>query len=110
MVREPIIHACAETHCESSSCTLKQIRILVRVRPVTEYRTLRLRCACGKPHYSEFVPGVDEVVQYGPNIRALAVHLTQGDPVPLARSSELLRSLYGLDISPATICAWVVPG
>jgi len=74
---------------------------------VTEYRTLRLRCACGKLHYSEFVPGFDEVVQYGPNIRALAVHLTQGDLVPLARTSELLRSLYGLDISPATICAWI---
>ncbi len=74
---------------------------------VTEYRRLRLRCACGKLHYSEFVPGFDEVVQYGPNIRALAVHLTQGDLVPLARTSELLRSLYGLDISPATICAWI---
>lgn len=74
---------------------------------VTEYRTLRLRCACGKLHYSEFVPGFDEVVQYGPNIRALAVHLTQGDLVPLARTSELLRSLYGLDISPVTICAWI---
>ena len=68
---------------------------------------MRLRCTCGKLHYSEFVPGVDEVVQYGPNIRALAVHLTQGDLVPLARSSELLRSLYGLEISPATICAWI---
>ena len=74
---------------------------------VTEYRTLRLRCACGKLHYSEFVPGVDEVVQYGPNIQALAVHLTQGQLLPLARCCELLRSLYGLDISPATICAWI---
>jgi len=74
---------------------------------VTEYRTLRLLCACGKMHYSEFVPSVDEAVQYGPNIRALAVHLTQGDLVPLARTSELLRSLYGLNISPATLCAWI---
>src|ERR1035437_7246185 len=74
---------------------------------VTEYRTLRLRCACGKLHYSEFVPGVDEAVQYGPNVQALAVHLTQGDLLPQARTSELLRSLYGLNISSATICAWI---
>ena len=83
------------------------IDIPVMKYEVTEYRTLRLRCACGKLHSSEFVPGVDEVVQYGPNIRALAVHLTQGQLLPLARCCELLRDLYGLDISPATICAWI---
>jgi transposase len=74
---------------------------------VTEHRTLHQRCACGKLHCSEFLPGVDEAVQYGPNIRALAVHLTQGELVPLARTCELLHSLYGLNISPATICAWI---
>jgi transposase len=83
------------------------IDIPVMKYEVTEYRTLRLRCACGKLHSSEFVLGVDEVVQYGPNIRALAVHLTQGQLLPLARCCELLRDLYGLDISPATICAWI---
>jgi transposase len=83
------------------------IDIPVMKYEVTEYRTLRLLCACGKMHYSEFVPSVDEVVQYGPNIQALTVHLTQGQLLPLARCCELLRDLYGLDISPATICAWI---
>ena len=83
------------------------IDIPVMKYEVTEYRTLRLRCACGKLHSSEFVLGVDEAVQYGPNIQALAVHLTQGQLLPLARRSELLRDLYAIDISPATICAWI---
>jgi len=74
---------------------------------VTEYQTLSLRCACGKLHFSEFPQWVGEVVGYGPNIQALAVHLTQGQLVPVARTSELLRDLYGLNISPATICAWI---
>ncbi len=62
---------------------------------VTEHRTLSLRCACGKLHCSEFVPGVDEAVQYGPNIRALAVHLTQGDLVPLARTCNFCTACTG---------------
>jgi Transposase IS66 family len=46
-------------------------------------------------------------VQSGPNIQALAVYLTQGQLVPLARTGELLRDLYRLNISPATIGAWI---
>jgi transposase len=74
---------------------------------VTEFQTLSLRCACGKMHFSEFPQWVGEAVGHGPNIQALAVHLTQGQLVPVARTSELLHELYGLNISPATICAWI---
>ena len=45
---------------------------------VTEHRTRQLRCACGQLHQSQFPENVTEVVQYGPNVRALAVHLTEG--------------------------------
>lgn len=74
---------------------------------VVEYQTLRLRCACGRLHESEFSPEVCEVAQYGPNVRALAVHLTQGQLLPFARAGELIKDLYGLDISPATLVQWV---
>jgi transposase len=74
---------------------------------VVEYQTLRLRCPCGKLHESEFAPQVCEVAQYGPNVRALAVHLTQGQLLPFARAGELIKDLYGLDISPATLVQWV---
>lgn len=73
---------------------------------VVEYQTLRLRCACGCLHESEFSPEVCEVTQYGPNIRALAVHLTQGQLLPFARAGELIKDLYQLDISPATLVQW----
>jgi transposase len=74
---------------------------------VTEYQTLSLRCGCGKMDFSEFPQWVGEVVGYGPNIQALSVHLTQGQLLPVVRTGELLRDRYGLNISPATICAWI---
>ncbi|WP_265664919.1 IS66 family transposase [Verminephrobacter aporrectodeae] len=73
---------------------------------VTEYRTLSLVCQCGKLHESRFPEKVTEHVQYGPNIRAVAVHLTQGQLLPYARTSELMADLYQLDISPGTLHGW----
>ena len=48
-----------------------------------------------------------ETVQYGPNVRAFGVHLTQGQMLPYARAAELIFDVYGLAISPATLLAWV---
>jgi transposase len=77
---------------------------------VVEYQTLSLLCQCGKLHVSEFSADVCEVAQYGPNIRALAVHLTQGQLLPFARTSELIKDLYQLEVSPATLLQWVHEG
>jgi transposase len=40
-------------------------------------------------------------------VRALGVHLTQGQMLPYARAAELISDLYGLPVSPATLLAWV---
>jgi transposase len=73
---------------------------------VTEHRTWQTRCACGRVHHSTFPEEVTEVVQYGPNVRALAVHLTHGQLLPLARSAQLITELYGLSVSSGTVHAW----
>jgi transposase len=73
---------------------------------VTEHRTWQVRCTCGQVHQSEFPEGITEAVQYGPNVRALAVHLTHGQLLPLARSAQLIEQLYGLSLSQGTLCAW----
>src|SRR5579862_2312557 len=72
---------------------------------VTEHRTQQVRCACGLVHQSAFPEGVTEVVQYGPNVRALAVHLTHGQLLPLGRSAQLISQLFGLNLSPAIVLA-----
>ena len=40
-------------------------------------------------------------------MRALAVHLTEGQLLPLGRSAQLISQLYGLTVSPATVRAWI---
>jgi transposase len=74
---------------------------------VIEHRTYTVACACGQRHDSVFPAGVGETVQYGPNVRALGVHLTQGQMLPYARAAELIADLYGLQVAPATLLAWV---
>jgi transposase len=74
---------------------------------VVEHRTLSVRCQCGQLHTSAFPASVTDPVQYGPNVKALAVHLTQGQMLPYARAAELIRDVYGLAISPGTLVAWV---
>ena len=112
-----IRHALPE-RCDACQATLPSSQAQVHRRgqvfdipavrfEVVEYQTLRLRCPCGKLHESEFSPEVCEVAQYGPNVRALAVHLTQGQLLPFARAGELIKDLYQLDISLATLVQWV---
>ncbi|MEC5164277.1 IS66 family transposase, partial [Janthinobacterium sp. CG_S6] len=74
---------------------------------VVEHCTLEVACSCGQVHVSAFPAAVSEVVQYGPNVKALGVHLTQGQMLPFARTAELLHDIYGLSISPGTLVAWV---
>ncbi|MFC3375143.1 IS66 family transposase [Rugamonas sp. CCM 8940] len=74
---------------------------------VVEHRTYTVACACGQRHDSAFPAEVSETVQYGPRVRALGVHLTQGQMLPYARAAELIAELYGLPVSPATLLAWV---
>ena len=74
---------------------------------VLEHRTWQLRCACGQLHQSQFPEDVTELVQYGPNVRALAVHLSAGQMLPLGRSAQLITQLFGLTVSPATVLAWI---
>ncbi|MDQ2822614.1 MAG: IS66 family transposase [Pseudomonadota bacterium] len=83
------------------------IDVPVSAFDVVEHRTLAVTCGCGETHVSSFPSGVTELVQYGRNVRALAVHLTQGQMLPYARAAELIADVYGLTVSPATLLAWV---
>ena len=62
---------------------------------VIEHQVLAVTCHCGQLNTSTFPAGVDEAVQYGANVRALAVHLTQGQMLPYARAAELIADVYG---------------
>ena len=74
---------------------------------VTEHRTPQVHCTCGQLHQSQFPENVTEVVQYGPNVRALAAHLTEGQLLPLGRTAQLITQLFALTVAPATVLAWI---
>ena len=74
---------------------------------VAEHRTWQFRCRCGVVHQSAFPEGVSEAVLYGPNVRTLAVHLTHGQLLPLARSAQLISQLFVLELSQASVLAWI---
>lgn len=74
---------------------------------VTEHRTWQARCRCGREHQSVFPDEVAQWVQYGPNVKALAVHLSQGQLLPLMRTAQLIEQLFGLSVSAATVQAWI---
>lgn len=61
---------------------------------VIEHHTLSLVCQCGQQHASVFPVGVNEAVQCGPNLRALGVHLTQGQLLPFERSQQTTLVTY----------------
>ena len=112
-VNHPLPQQCMRCH---SALPLEQAEVASRrqiidvpatVFDVIEHRTLAVTCRCGQVHVSKFPDEVTELVQYGPNVRALGVHLTQGQMLPYARAAELIHDVYGLAISPATLLAWV---
>jgi transposase len=74
---------------------------------IIEHQTLEQVCRCGKVHVSAFPSAVTESVQYGPNVKALGVHLTHGQLLPYARAAQLIGDLYGIAPSPGTLLAWV---
>lgn len=74
---------------------------------VTEHQALSVICGCGQFHTSSFPADVSDAVQYGPQVRALGVHLTQGQMLPYARAAQLIADIFGLAISPGTLVAWV---
>lgn len=74
---------------------------------IIEHQILEQVCGCGKVHVSAFPGAVTEAVQYGPNVKALGVHLTHGQLLPYARAAQLLNDLYGITPSSGTLLAWV---
>jgi transposase len=86
----------------------QQIEIPAPQTVVTEYRQLRVQCACGCEHDGEFPPGITPNVSYGPRLKAYAVGLIEGHFVGLARTAEILDDQYGVQPSDGTLQRWII--
>ncbi|GHO63752.1 hypothetical protein KSC_026440 [Ktedonobacter sp. SOSP1-52] len=75
---------------------------------VIEYQVETVACpTCGHRTSGSFPVGVEAPAQYGPQMQALAVYLSQFQLLPLARVRELVADLWGGQLSEGTIARWV---
>ena len=71
---------------------------------VTEHRRETRRCSnCGATARAEFPARLRAPVQYGAALLARAAYLNLYQLLPVARTSEALRDLFGCALSPATV-------
>jgi hypothetical protein len=84
---------------------------VVELPPVTlrttEHHRVAVACAhCGHTTAGAFPGGVGVGVQYGPEVKALAVALHSYHLLPYARTAELLDALLGDGPSPGSLVRW----
>lgn len=75
---------------------------------VTEHQVEEKQCPrCFHLTRASFPTGVKAAVQYGTSIQTLATYLVEGQAVPYARASQLLRELLGVQLSAGSIASFV---
>jgi transposase len=75
---------------------------------VTEHRVEEKQCPrCFHLTRASFPAAVSAPAQYGTGIQTLATYLVEGQSVPYARASQLLRELLGIQLSAGSIATFV---
>jgi len=70
----------------------------------TEHRVAERTCTgCGATTRGAYPPEARSTAQYGPGVLALGVYLTTQHLLPVARAAEVLGTLVGQRVSPATL-------
>jgi transposase len=99
-----VCDACQQKLPEATEGESRQVFEVPLLRyEVIEHRQMRVRCNCGKDHQGLFPEHVRSSVQYGPRALATMVYLNQYHLVPLKRTAGLMRDLFGLSVSEATV-------
>ena len=90
----------AQSPCE----TYDRIEIPAITPEVTRVSLYGGACpCCAKRFKAEPPEGLEPGSPFGPNLRALAIYLRAVQGIPLARLSQVLRDLFGLDISEGAL-------
>jgi transposase len=87
----------------------RQVRDLPPLRlAVTEHQAVEQTCSrCGERSRGTFPTGVEAAAQYGPNVQALAVYLSQFHLLPLERITEVFADLNLGSLSEGRVVNWV---
>jgi transposase len=75
---------------------------------VTEHRVEEKQCpVCWHLTRAPFPAAVSAPAQYGTSIQTVATYLVEGQSLPYARASQLLRELLGVQLSAGSIASFV---
>lgn len=98
-------HAPLPTAVAASEVSKRQVLDLPPLRFVTiEHQAETVRCSCcGAATTADFPAEVTHPVQYGSQVKRLAVYLRTEQFIPYDRSQQLLADLFGLPISPGSL-------
>lgn len=107
---EPLVPAycgiCAKS-LDVSRAELIGCRQMVDIPPIkaetTEYRSYGIPCDCGHFQVAPFPEGVDNHIQYGPNIAALTVYHNVYQYVPFKRLQNFFVHICHLPLSVGTL-------
>ena len=94
-----------EIKMEVEGFVARQVADIEPVKVITvEYRAYEGMCSvCGKRHKARFPENARGTVTYGGQIRAIATYLTVHQLLPLKRTTELIRDLFGVQIAQGTV-------
>jgi transposase len=104
-------------HCQTplaeelaaSEVAKRQVLDLPALRYITtEHQVETVLCpSCGEATRAEFPAGVSHPVQYGSQVKRLAVYLRSEQFIPYERERQLLADLFELPISPGSLQKFV---
>jgi transposase len=84
--------------------TKKQVFDLPKIKvQVTEHQAQTVMCACGKVHAGEFPSGINAPVQYGNGLKALATYFIIQQLLPVQRTQQIFKEIFGIELSVATL-------
>ena len=78
---------------------------IIKIEVSEHQREIKICLYCGEKNKADFPETVTQPVQYGPEIKGLAVYLNQYQLIPLERTAEILEALYGHPVSEASLIA-----
>lgn len=81
----------------------RQVFDIILMQHVIEYQAEVWEDEDGKRYRAEFPEGVKSAVQYGENLKAHSVYLSQSQLLPVGRVSEYFRDQVGISLSAGSI-------
>lgn len=88
---------------EFSIAARRQVKDIPSILPtVVEYRAMKTTCTCGHCQVADFPQGVDNHIQYGPNIQSLVVYQSYYQFIPFARLQDFFAKICNISISKGT--------